>query len=198
MPPTRRRLLRGIAATTGGAVVGTATFAGSASATCLPRTPGYWATHDFPESALPGGGDSRLEAVFGVAQDQAAWQEFLLQPTRGDKAIILGQQLAATVLNFQYRTAAETDCVRQQIDDSDWTVEAVKQAATRWLAASAWPDGRQSSWVVTVDGEAVDGEVLKDILDAFNNDPSELGLDCGAENCGLRGGPDGDGPPGRN
>lgn len=102
------------------------------------------------------------------------------------------------MLNFQYRTSSPDDCVRQPVDGYDGTVAEAKQAATAWLAASNWPDSRQSSWIVEVDGEQVDGEPLKDVLDAFNNDPSQLGLDCAEENCGLGGGPDGGGPPGRN
>lgn len=193
--PNRRTVLRSIAVAAGATTVGSALFTGTVAATCAPRTPGYWANHDFPGTALGEGG--RLQKVTGIEQGQEAWQEFLLQPARGDKAIILGQHLVATVLNFQYRTSSPDDCVRQPIDGSDGTVEGVRNEAAGWLAASAWPDDRQSSWVVEVDGEAVDGEPLKDILDAFNNDPSQLGLDCGVENCPIEGGPDGNGPPGR-
>lgn len=183
MPPSRRRVLRGITAATGATVLGAAAFAGTASASCLPRTRGYWANHEFPETALPGGDTSRLEAVFGVTQDQTAWQSFLRQPARGDKAVILGQQLVATVLNFQFRTSSAEDCVRQSVEGYDGTIEEAKEEAAAWLAASDWPGNRQSSWTVEVDGEQVDGEPLKDVLDAFNNDPSRLGLDCVEENC---------------
>lgn len=195
--PDRRSVLRSIAVAAGATTVGSALFTGTVAATCAPRTPGYWGNHDFPATALPGSSANRLYKVTEIEQDQEAWQAFLLQPTRGDKAIILGQHLVATVLNFQYRTGSSDDCVRQEIDGYDWTVEEVKERAADWLAASAWPEGRQSSWTVEVDGEMVDGEQLKNVLDAFNNDPSQLGLDCSVENCPIQGGPDGNGAPGQ-
>lgn len=194
----RRTLLKTVAGTAAVSVIGLPMFASVAAASCAPRTPGYWGNHDFPASALfeP---QNRLYKVTGIQQDQEAWQEFLLQPAQGDKAKILGPHLVATVLNFQYRTSAADDCVRQEITGSEWsylegladedgktlTVEYVKDLAADWFAASSYPDSKQTSWMIEVDGRDVDGEQVKNLLDAFNNDPGSLGLSCVVEDCRL-------------
>jgi hypothetical protein len=190
----RRTVLKTIGASSGALLVGVG-FSGTAAATCAPRTIGYWKNHDFPSTALPGSDANRLYEVIGVEQDQEAWQKFLAEPAKGDKAIILGQQLVATVLNFQYRNGEdEGDCAYEPLDDYDGSMDDVKDAAADWLVGSSWPEEKQTSWMV----DGVDGEELKDLLDAFNNDPSSLGLDCIVENCPIQGGPDGNGAPGKS
>jgi hypothetical protein len=180
---TRRRLLAATAtaATTAG-MLGAAT--GSAAASACPRTPGYWANHDWPSSGrrqvnakLPG-------VEFGsVTEGQA----FLLAPPRGDKGHILAKHLTATILNFQGVPACDTDadfcpCIDTPVRDVDGdgepdSVRETKRLAEDWLAAAAFPDP-QRQWRAG----GLDGEALKDLLDDFNNNRLVLpGCPCGPD-----------------
>lgn len=194
---SRRRVLRRGIGTVGAGAIGTASFAGTVAAHCRPRTKGFWANvalDDWPDT-------ERIEQLFtetgsfaGETRSMAAWQEFLTEPARGDTGVIVAQQLVATILNFQFIAGGDASCVREPVDAIDreeaavgqeaWlpdefdTVVDVKRAADEWLQRSAFPDP-QSSWVV----DGVDGEALKDWLDAFNN--GDLPIDCPHEDCRL-------------
>lgn len=194
---TRRSVLRRGIGTVGAGAIGTASFAGTVAAHCRPRTKGFWANvalDDWPDT-------ERIEELFtetgsfaGETRTMAAWQEFLTEPARGDKGVIVAQQLVAAILNFQFIAGGDASCVREPVDAIDreeaavgqeaWldakfdTVVDVKRAAYEWLQRSAFPD-RQFAWVV----DGVDGEVLKDWLDAFNN--GDLPIDCPHEDCRL-------------
>lgn len=186
---TRRRLLTATAtaATTAG-MLGAAT--GSAAASACPRTPGYWANHDWPSS-----GRRQVNAKLpGVEfETVAAGQAFLLAPPRGDKGHILAKHLTATILNFQGVPACDTDadfcpCIDTPVRDVDGdgdpeSVREAKRLAEDWLAASAFPDP-QRRWRAG----GLDGEALKDLLDDFNNNRLVLpGCPCVREANGTVG-----------
>jgi hypothetical protein len=157
----------------GAGAVGVVAGAGTAAAHQCPRTPGYWANHDWPDTI-----DDPF-TFFGVTMSVAEWQGFLVDPTYGDKGTILAQHLLATVLNFQHRPRSDPECVDRELGDL-WghDVRWVKKRAETWLANSNWPDA-QSSWTVTVDGTSLDGEPLKDALDDWNNGRLDgLACDC--------------------
>jgi hypothetical protein len=225
---TRRSVLRRGAFAAGAAVVGTAGFSGNAAATICPRTPGFWANHDW--CSVPNGGGSTVgEALSGidcsdpeseytlpqtgVSKTMAEWQAFLLQPTRGDKAVKLAQTLLATKLNFQLRSSTdsgpeeEQDCVYQTTDFSAYGIDLtnygfdennvakVSALADSWLEHSNFP-GEQRDWTVLRAGKPVDGEALKDILDAFNNGTLGLNCVCGGDTDSVEKGDEDGGPPG--
>ncbi len=150
--------------------VGIPAVSGTAAATSCPRTPGYWMNHDWPE-----GGLTKVNDKLGTSfQSVEEGQEFLKMPTRGDKGIIMATHLIATILNFQGRDGSEPTCVDAYFPKYDTTVRKAKQNAESWLDDSSFPNA-QRSWTVS----GVDGEELKNILDAFNN--NDLRLDCGCD-----------------
>lgn len=188
----RRTLLKS-SAVAGGLVVGIPALSGVAVATCEPRTPGYWANHEWPGEDDGQGGLEEVNEIPGIDfADEDEGRAFLKEPARGDKAMILAKHLIATTLNFQLRDPGEDDCVREPLaelsdlsDTTDYpnTVEGVKAAAENWLEMSAFPDPVRD-WIV-MDADYPDGEWLKDELDRFNN--GRLDLDCEVENCELPG-----------
>ncbi|WP_231727902.1 Tat pathway signal protein [Haloferax profundi] len=150
-----------------GVGLGIPAVSGSAAAWECPRTPGYWANHG-DEKAWDTVGDT-----YGLTP------ETLLKPAKGDKAKIMAKHLVATKLNFQNRNDPDP-CVDDPIEygpfaGEDMNMRAVKRLAEDWMEASNYPD-KQKRWHVTIDGEKVDGEPIKNTLDMFNNDPSKLGL----------------------
>jgi hypothetical protein len=201
---SRRTVLRRGAIAAGAATVGVPALSGSASASDCPRTPGFWATHDWcavdtnpdddepvPEDSVAAslglyngegdcpdqGAEYCLEQT-GVCRTMSEWRDFLTHHPRGDTGVIMGQTLLATVLNYQRRPSTDDTCVDRRTDFSEYgleettTVREVRRRAEDWLAASNFP-ASQRQW--TVDG--VDGEPLKNVLDAFNNGQIES-LDC--------------------
>ncbi|MFC7205365.1 twin-arginine translocation signal domain-containing protein [Haloferax namakaokahaiae] len=168
---SRRSLMKKSALATLALGVGVPAFSGTAAATSCPRTPGYWMNHDWPD-----GGLAKVNQKLGTDfQSVEEGQAFLKMPTRGDKGVIMATHLIATILNFQGRDGSEPTCVDAYLADYDTTVREAKQNAESWLADSSFP-AAQRRWRVA----GVDGEELKDVLDAFNN--NALGLDCG---CGT-------------
>ncbi len=164
---SRRTLLRSGAAAAGGAAL----LPGVASAHECPRSPGFWAHHEWPDTV-----PDPFE-IGGVTMSVEEWQSFLLAPSKGDKAHIVAKHLVATVLNFQFRGAlpeGDPGCVDEPLSEfGGRTVRQIRLAAERWLDASSFDSPEpQRSWLAG----GVDGEPLKDALDAFNN--NRLGLDC--------------------
>lgn len=185
---TRRSILRR------GAVVGTATvvgipaLSGTVFATDCPKSPGYWANHDW--CSYPGISNSTtLQAhgldcsdatsemelrETGVSMTLEEWQEFLLAPTRGDATTKMAQTLLTTVLNFQITN----NCVDTYVDLSSYgvtetTIRDVKRKAEEWLESSPF-DGNTDvkyGW----DAGGFDGEPYKDVLDAYNNNEFDIG-----------------------
>lgn len=210
LPVSRRGLLRSGAAAAGGAAV----LPGVAAAHECPRSPGYWAHNEWPDT-IP----DPFE-IGGVTMTIEEWQAFLLAPTRGDEANIVAKHLVATVVNFQFRPAlsrgGDPGCVDEPLPGfGGKTVREIRLAAERWLDASSFddPETRQATWLAG----GVDGESLKDAMDAFNNDRLGLSCDCdrsegGGDDAAVDGGTDvgstggdsdgrpsggGRGPPGR-
>lgn len=195
---TRRSVLRRTAFVAGAASLGTVGFAGTAAATFCPRTPGYWANKNWCEvTANPTTGTSVAESLGltcvdgeptgtysfrgGPALTAPEWQKFLVAPTRGDKGKKMAQLFLATNLNYQLRPGTDSDCIDKEIDLSAYglgttTVREVKSRAGVWLDESNWP-GEQRSWMAG----GVDGEPLKDVLDAFANGTLPLDCDCNGE-----------------
>ncbi|WP_284011205.1 hypothetical protein [Haloarcula pelagica] len=141
---TRRSVLRQGAFAAGAVAIGTVGLSGTAAATICPRTPGFWANHDW--CSVPNGGGSTVGESLsgidcsdpsseytlpqtGVSKTMEEWQAFLLKPTRGDKAVKLAQTLLATKLNFELRSSKdsgpedEQDCVYQATDFSDYGID---------------------------------------------------------------------------
>lgn len=201
---SRRTVLRRGAIATGVATLGVGGLSGSALASDCPRTPGFWANHDWcavdtnPDDDEPVPGDSVAASIgiyggegdcpdqgseyclVGVCKTMSEWQAFLVQNTNGDKGAIMAKTLLATSLNFQRRPSSDPDCVDNSTDFSEFgleettTIRDVKRRAEDWLQASAFPDGqKQKQWTV----KGMDGEPLKNVLDAFNNGNID-GLDC--------------------
>lgn len=197
----RRAVLRRGAFVVGATTVGLAGFSGTALATFCPRTPGFWANHDWCEviadpdddesvafsigiddadGECPDEGATYCLAGTGECKTMEQWQDFLVAPPRGNKGHIMAKHLLATILNFQRRPGNDRDdtCVNRAVDFSEFgldettTLDVVKDRAEQWLQASNFP-GDQRRW--TVGG--VDGEPLKNVLDAFNNANIEE-LDC--------------------
>lgn len=202
---SRRKVLQRGALAVGAVSIGVTGFSGTVLAHGCPRTPGFWANHNWCEvvanpdngntvgDSLPGiscaNGDATGTyelAGTGVSKTMSGWQEFLTSPPKGDKSLIMAKHLLATELNFHRRSGDDGDCVDEEIDLSEFglgetTIRDVKRDAADWLRASSFgspmPFTKQKSWTVTVDGTDVDGEPLKDVLDAFNNGQLDL-TDC--------------------
>ncbi|RDZ65381.1 Tat pathway signal protein [Haloferax sp. Atlit-12N] len=175
--PTRRSVLRLGAMSALGIGIGIPAVSGSVAATIdCPKTPGYWANHPetWPDEDL---------TIAGKEGSNEYWRGILLDPPKGDKAKIMLKHYIATVLNLR---TLQSGCTSAEIKYGyyeGYTIEQVKNMAGTWLRhTSSWQNGRkQTRWYVKVDREMVDGEKLKDTLDAFNNNPASLGLDCGCD-----------------
>lgn len=173
----RRTVLRRGTAAAATGVVGVGVFSTTVAAHSCPRTPGYWMNHEWPSS-----GERQVNAKLpGPDRTEAEWRAYMREPKRGDKGRIMAFHLIATILNFQLTgrcydvDTPVADVVGTSKDDTisvdGWsgaeTFREIKRLAEDWLAASNFPNS-QRSW--TVPGALVeDGEVLKDLLDAFNN-----------------------------
>lgn len=202
---SRRRVLKRTALATGVAAVGVGGFSGTAVASDCPRTPGFWGTHDWctvdtnPSDDEPVPEDSVAEAIgldcpdptgeycldgTGVCMTMDEWMDLLLANTRGDKSHIMAKHLLATTLNFWRRPIDDPSCTDREVDfsayglDQTTTIIDVRGQAADWLAATSFPDGQQRHWMA----DGVDGEPLKNVLDAFNNGTLDtLDCDCPAE-----------------
>lgn len=172
---SRRSLLKKSAATTVMLGVGIPAFSGSAAATYCARTPGYWMNHDWVpgEPADPTALEQVNKKVPGVYFDSIeAGQEFLKSPAKGDKGHIMATHLVAFVINNQ---GAYSECVTTPVVDVGFGEEPINRVvyyAREWLKATGWTyqngSGPVESWYV--EGAKVpNGEMLKDIIDAFNN-----------------------------
>lgn len=175
----RREVLRRSAAASVATAVGVSAFSGGALAHECPRTPGYWKTHDWPDTGL----ENVNEVLPGVTFETVSeGQEYLFRPTEGDKGVTMAHHLIATVLNFQNQGSFPDPCVDTEVvdvtgDGDPETIREVKRLAVDWSFASSFPD-EQPTWTVA-SATVRDGEVLKDALDDFNN--TRLGLDCDCE-----------------
>lgn len=168
--------------------LGVPVFSGTALASACPQSSGYWMNHDWPGD----GDDPGTEENTGLEQvnqrvpgvsfaTEEEGRRFLRQGKRGDKGQILAFHLITTVLNFQLTG----DCydVDTSIADvtGNGTMETfrdVKRLATDWLKESNFPDF-QKTWTVPT-ATVQDGEVLKDLLDQFNNN-NLLECDCAVD-----------------
>jgi len=99
----------------------------------------------------------------------------------------MAKHLLVTLLNFQGRKKDDPECVDKNIDFSEFglgetSVRDIAKRADDWLQASSFSNknDRQTFWTVEVDDEDIDGEPLKDVLDAFNNRGLE-DLNCGCD-----------------
>ncbi|KAB1192051.1 Tat pathway signal protein [Haloferax sp. MBLA0076] len=177
---SRRSILRLGVLSAAGIGIGIPAVSGSAAATVCPKTPGYWANRAPDSEWEPLFDGSETYNMRGVTKDLEGWREFLLAPTKGDKAHIMAKHRLATLLNLRNRPGDDQTCSDANIRGTDYTIQTVKNNAGAWLDATDWANygetnyKKQRSW--TVDG--MDGETIKDTLDAFNNDPSSLGLYC--------------------
>ncbi|WP_058828096.1 hypothetical protein [Haloferax sp. Q22] len=171
--PTRRSVLRLGAMSAIGIGIGIPAVSGSVAATIdCPKTPGYWANH--PET-WPG---TEL-TIAGKTKSNEYWRGILLDPPKGDKAKIMLKHYIAAVLNLRTLQSGCTSATIKYGYYEGYTIEQVKNMAGTWLKhTSSWQNGRkQTSWYAN----DMDGEKLKDTLDAFNNNPASLGLDCGCD-----------------
>lgn len=168
LAPTRRTVLRQGAIVSATSLAGITAFSGGALAHQCPRTPGYWANHAWPDTI-----DDPF-TVGGVTKSIDEWKEFLVSPTGGDKASVMAKHLIATILNFQGRDRDDPGCVDEPLEEyGGRTIREIKRQAEDWLDASVFDsEASQRSWIV----DGIDGEPLKNALDAFNN--HTLGLDC--------------------
>lgn len=112
----------------------------------------------------------------------SGWRDFLVSPTKGDKANIMGKHYLASILNLRNRPVDDPTCTDRKLKSGPFeghTIEMVKNKAGDWLDDSNWAEEeKQKKWMAG----GVDGEPLKDTLDRFNNDPSSLGLSCSCNN----------------
>ncbi len=185
---SRRSLLRQGTFVSGAVMIGVAAGSGTVLASDCPRTPGYWRNHDWPEYDPDDQNTDILDQVYskvGKKFDSVEdGQDFLGQPKRGDKGLIMATHLIATILNFQYRPPPDDKfCVDAELNRFEGTVRDNKRAAEGWLEYSAFPD-EQRSWI---NDKGVDGEPLKDALDAFNNNALGLDCDCNGSNGNVGG-----------
>lgn len=187
-PELSRRSILKTGATTAAVVgVGVPAFSGTALATACPRTPGYWKNHDWPDgtpSGLQQVNDNLGEAGLALSFDTVGeGQEFLNEPTRGDKGRILLKHFIATTLNYQFRRPGDACVSTPVVDvDGDGTKESVNTINTyvkNWLAESGWTEGTSvRSWYIPT-ATVPDGEVLKDALDDWNNNRFDVdGCPC--------------------
>jgi hypothetical protein len=161
-----------------------------------PRSPGYWMNHWHDKL-----GESVNIPPAGTLE-KSEIQALLAAPTRGDKVNIMAKQYVATYLNLLLRPDPDNTCANMAVAvDGIGTVEweHVKNSAQNWLGQNGWDgtahDGKRD-WspdrsVEGAPGE-VDGEVVKDALDAVNNNEfDEIDWDCGndEESDGGTGGP---------
>lgn len=158
--PTRRAVLKRGAFLAGAATIGTAGFAGTAAASCpelCPRTPGYWANHpeNWPTEKRDGECTDEVADVTLCGVTGLDLRDYLLEPPKGRKNIIMAKHLIAAQLNLwvsgstTFEDAGCRDDVIQTVED-----------ATEWMQSHGCLDGVQRQW----DG----GEELKDTLEAFN------------------------------
>ena len=199
---SRRAVVRSGATVMTIGALGVTGFTGTVSATNFcPRSPGYWGTHWHEKFG------SALEIPPAGELTKKQIQDRLRASTKGETVNIMAKQYLATYLNLWLRPDGgadnDTECANKAVHVDgigmvEW--EHVKNAAQAWLRYHGW-DGwehtGQRTWepTVTVEGTTgeVDGETIKDALDAFNNNRFEQ-LDC---NCDGDEGPgDGEEKPG--
>lgn len=182
--PSRRSVLRKGALVASLGAVGLPAVTGTAAATnACPRSPGYWKNHwtdKFGESlTIPPAGTMTKEEI----------RTILWAAPGGDTVTIMAKHYIVTYLNLLRRPDPDLACANMLVEVEGIGVvqwEKVKNAAQKWLRLNGWDGGAYSdhrSWSpsVAVDGRSwsVDGETLKDALDAFNNARfDELDCDC--------------------
>lgn len=151
--------------------VGIPAVSGSVAATYCPRTPGYWANHPDREE-WSSDGVKAFQTEFYNKYGYTLDASNLLDPSKGDKTLIMAKHLLATILNFQ---GVNHDCVDNEITRGPYktsTVRKAKQDAEDWME---YAEPGQKKW----DANGMDGEAIKDTLDYFNNNPQMLGIaDC--------------------
>lgn len=181
---SRRSVLRKSAAATVAVGVGVPAFSGTALASACPRTPGYWMNHDWPSSGLMNVNENFSSFGEGDFFDRVEeGQEFLRKPPRGDKGRIMAFHLIATILNFQLTGDCydvDTGVVDVTGDGEKETFSEIKGFAQKWLRLSSFPDSQRRWTVNSTNAPVKDGEVLKDLLDQFNND-NLLECDCAVD-----------------
>lgn len=184
-PLSRRSVLRKGTLLASVGAVGLSAFTGPAAATNdCPRSPGYWKTHW--EAYL---GDS-VDILPAGTLTKAEIRSVLHARPAGDTVTIMAKEYVATYLNLVQRSDPDPRCAHKEvaiggIGAADW--EEVKNAAQQWLRLKGWdgsPHSGYRTWSPSVsvgntDG-TVDGEVLKDALNAFNNAAFDE-LDCNCD-----------------
>lgn len=164
---TRRSVLRRGAFVAAATTVGLGAFSMPVAASICPRTPGYWMNHDWATPTTYQTVNARLGLNLTSNEDG---QDYLRQPPRGDKGMIMAFHLIATINNFQ-EACRHPDTREYQedavtLDDFD-NMRQVRHLAEDWLEASNFP-GPVRSWDVP-SAPYSDGETLKNYLDAYNN-----------------------------
>lgn len=193
---SRREVLRLTSGTT--AFVGLAGVSGLATGqrSKCPKSLGYWKTHpdQWPQTSAEG------SALWFCSRwhTKADLIELLERPPKGNTALLLVKQLIAAKLNTWNGASS---CIT--LSDRTWPVLDECAVATegnsvdnyrlelvcsaqRWLEASGFCENKKvGSWTVSVDQDdgsvSIDGEALKDALDAYNNGEFCDGCDGGEQ-----------------
>lgn len=189
--------------------VGLPALTGTAAATNdCPRSPGYWKTH-WPDDYL---GD-RVDVPPAGTMTKSEIRAVLAARPAGDTVTIMAKQYLATYINLLQRSREDRECADKVvpidgIGTATWVW--VKNSAMKWLRMKGWegrPYSGSRSWSPSVHvfgNGTVDGEALKDALEAFNNAAfADLACDCDGteqrnsdeERDETRTGVTGDGPP---
>ena len=124
--------------------------------------------------------NSHVPGVNFASEDEG--REFLRQPARGDKGYSMAFHLVAFILNNQLACLADVrdrDVTDVDGDSDPENMLEIKAYAQEWLAESGWTmDGPAlDSWIVP-SATVSDGEVLKDLLDQYNNRTLFDGCSC--------------------
>lgn len=192
----RTFLRRGAALVTAGAL-GVGTVGTAAATEVCPRSADDW-MHTWHENlgdsveVPPAGTMTKYEVQNILGAPKNGNTNGITIETVGDTVNLVAKQYVATYLNLLLRPDPDNSCATEPVAvDGIGTVQwvHVKNSAQKWLKLNEWDGTRHSGsreWTPTVAVEGVsgrvDGEVLKDALEAFNgNEFDELDCDCGEE-----------------
>lgn len=168
--PTRRSILR-VLGVAGGVAVAGASLTGTAAASNpshCPRTPGFYKNH-FPE-AWPKYVTGEHEGDLGVVsvgsetyEDPRDLIDILELPPRGDKTIIMANQLIAAKLNtWAAPPGSLCSAIEGLFPDGEPSLPDA------WLAEHPVGSGVRHWGTVEWCGETYDVEAVKDRLEAYN------------------------------
>ena len=150
--------------------LGTVAFAGTATASACPRTPGFWKTHrDAWHPNFPGGMNSDTKTFDGVTYTADDFYNILNTKPKGDKTLKMAHHWIAYKLSTY---DSKRSCFEYLGTDNDYDT-----MAQEWLDEYGIGTG-MTDWM--------GGEEIKDALDAYTNGLVELGCECDP----YEGGPD--------